>query len=185
MLKKTRGFTLVELLIVVAIVGILSALVIPNAIVAIQKAKQKETMKQITHLATAIADYVTTVGYAPDSGNQAGPIQSSGNFLSSISPMFLRVCPINDQWGNPLLVYTGAAIASVYEIPAEDIYAEDFLIVSLGRDGEDGGDESFTYNTSNPTAGYYQIESIADFDNDLISLDGAWLHAPRIMLRGS
>ncbi len=185
MLKKARGFTLVELLIVVAIVGILSAIVIPNAIVAIQKAKQKETMKQITHLATAIADYVTTVGYAPDSGNQSGPIQAGGDFLSAISPMFLRVCPISDQWGHPFLVYTGTAVASVYDIPAEDIYDDDFLIVSLGRDGEDGGDESFTYNTTNPFAGMYRMESIADFDNDLISLDGTWLHAPRIMLRGS
>jgi type II secretion system protein G len=185
MLKKARGFTLVELLIVMAVVGILSAIVIPNAIVAIQKAKQKATMKQIVHLATACADYVTSVGYAPDPGNQSGALQPDNNFVSSISPMFLKVCPINDQWGNPFRVYTGTAVASVYDIPAEDIANDDFLIVSLGRDGEDGGDENFIYQASNPVAGIYRINSIADFDNDLVNLNGAWLHAPRIMFRGS
>ncbi len=185
MLKKAKGFTLIELLIVVAIIGILSAIVIPNAVVAIQKAKQKETMKEIVRIATACADYLTSVGYAPDCGNQSGPLQAGSNFITSISPFFIKVCPINDKWGNPFRVYTGTAISSVYDIPAEDVYDDDFLIVSLGRDRADGGAVNFTYQPDNLAAGMYRINAIADFDNDLINLNGSWLHAPRIMFRGS
>jgi len=185
MLKKATGFTLIELLIVVAVVGILSAIVIPNAVVAIQKAKQKETMKQIMHIATGCADYVTSTGYAPDSGNQSGPLQAGSNLITSISPFFLKVCPINDQWGNPFRVYTGTAVSTVYDIPAEDIGVDDFLIVSLGRDRADGGAVNFTYQPDNLAAGMYQINSVADFNNDLINLNGSWLHAPRIVLAGS
>jgi len=51
MLKKARGFELTDLLAIVAILGILAALIAPSVVTSIQKSKQKNIMKNnpVTH----------------------------------------------------------------------------------------------------------------------------------------
>lgn len=178
MIHRKKGFTLIELLIVIAVLGILVILLLPNLFMAIQKTKQKETMGSIVSVATACAHYVTDTGYAPLAGTQSGEVEANGEFVRILAPVYIKSFPMADEWGHTLLVYTGTAVSSVYDIPEDDIGDDDFLIVSLGRDGLDGGTLTFTYNSEYPSAGLYNMDEMADFMNDLINMNGSWIHAP-------
>src|SRR5712691_939044 len=76
-LRKDRRFTLIELLIVVAIIGIIAAIAIPNLLNAIDRSKQKRTMADIRSVGTACEEYSID--------NNFYPVQTTQGDVSSIT----------------------------------------------------------------------------------------------------
>lgn len=172
MFKRKKGFTLIELLIVVAIVGILAALLIPNAIAAMQKAKQKGTMKDVATISTALTDYVTDNGRSPThEGIIDQPLQQT------LAQLYLKICPLEDQWGNPLYVYSGQDTDDYTVRGCIFGGADDFVVLSQGRDGADGP-VYMDYNPDDPEAGMYLVENMDSFKEDLVMFNGAWVIGP-------
>ena len=174
--NKEKGFTLIELLIVVAIIGILVALLIPNALTALQKAKVRGTQKDINSIATALTDYLTDKGtFNPATIGTGGALTSGDAVAIALSPFYLKVLPLNDQWGTAFNVYLGES-AVFYGITTAMLAADDFLVFSFGRDTTGDG---FSYNPDAAELGLYVINSSADFNNDLVNWNGTFIRGPR------
>ncbi len=129
---QKNAFTLIELLIVIAIIGILMSLLFPGIQGAIEAAKKAETASLLTSLRNAINQYETEYGFLPNvstndmflsnstSGQELIQILTGGNpgsppknprqirFIEIAPKFYVNKDPtsnsIIDSWGNPIRI---------------------------------------------------------------------------------
>ena len=118
------GFSLIELLVVLVILGLLAGLVLPNVMGKLAGAKYKTAKSSITVLQAGIDSYALDVGQLPESLNEL--VEQPGNAEFWGGP-YVKRQTLKDPWGNDW-VYRRPGEHGVYDL------------VSLGEDGSPGGE---------------------------------------------
>jgi general secretion pathway protein G len=121
-----RGFTLLELLVVIVIIGLLAGLVAPKYFDQVGKSNVKIAKAQIDSLEKALDQYRLDTRHYPstEQGLDALVLRPQGE--SSWSGPYLKKAVPSDPWGR----------AYVYRIPGQK---GEFDLYSLGKDGQPGG----------------------------------------------
>ncbi|MGC2209796.1 MAG: prepilin-type N-terminal cleavage/methylation domain-containing protein [Candidatus Korobacteraceae bacterium] len=112
-MRKQQGFSLVELLLVVAVILILSAIAVPNIMRARIAANETSAIASLRNIATAQAAYAETypeLGFAPDL-NTLGPGPVAGNTTSNSTNALL----LDNVLGCPAGVGTAYCEKSGYD----------------------------------------------------------------------
>jgi len=130
-----RGFTLLELLVVMVIIGLLAGYVGPKLFAQIGKSETKVTRAQIDALQKALDQYRIDIGRYPSAEQGlAALVNKPADEPRWTGPYLAKAVPA-DPWGRPYL----------YTMPGQH---GDYDLVSYGRDGQPGGDGDNTDLTS-------------------------------------
>jgi general secretion pathway protein G len=125
--RRDAGFSLIELLIVVAVIGIVASIAVINLQGALDRSKQRGTMADMRSIAVAVEIYQIDKGFLPDPADMI-------ELRTLLIPYQANVVPVVDRWGRPFSY-------------SHDLM--DYTLESFGKDGADGAE--VTYATRSDT----------------------------------
>ncbi len=124
--QAMHGFTLLELLVVMVIIGLLAGYVGPRYFAQVGKSEIKAARAQIDSLDKALEQYRLDTGHFPSTEQGLAALVIRQASESKWDGPYLKKDVPPDPWGNPY----------VYKTPGEH---GDFDLLSYGKDGQSGG----------------------------------------------
>lgn len=123
--KRQRGFTLVELLLVLVILALIAGLVLPGIIGKAESAKVKAAASQISRISMSVESYYLDTGVTPSSLDE---LVDEPTGVTGWNGPYIKNSLLKDPWGEPYK----------YSVPGD--HGAEFDIWSYGADRQQGGE---------------------------------------------
>lgn len=129
--KKNRGFTMIELLVVLVILALLATAIAPQVVGKSDQAKHTKAVADIAMIESLLDQFYLDMNRYPstEEGLRVLYYRPDEGESKWKGPYSKKPIP-KDPWGNPY----------IYESPGSHT-AEPYEVASLGRDGQEGGEE--------------------------------------------
>lgn len=124
--RQKTGFTLIELMIVIVILGLLATVIMPKILDRPEQARRTKAMLDIKSIETALASFKIDTGWLPTTAQGLAALVSNPGVENYHSGGYLEKMP-TDPWGNQYIYVSPSQHGNKYDLE------------SYGRDGEDGG----------------------------------------------
>lgn len=125
-MKRNLGFTLLELLVVIVIIGLLAGYVAPRYFSQVGKSEIQVAKAQLESLEKALDQFRLDARRYPTAEEGLDALVAKPASVAAWSGPYLKKAVPADPWGRPY----------VYRVPGEK---SEFQLLSLGRDGKTGG----------------------------------------------
>jgi type II secretory pathway pseudopilin PulG len=162
---------LIELLIVVAIIGIIASMLIPNMLDAMQKTKQKRTMADMRITGGAMFSWLTDQVGAAAAGQASTQItladfggqKTVPDLKTVLVPTYLQEIPVKDGW------------KSTYDYYLNTTNPHSLHVMAIRSQGRDSSPDTEVYTVTGfePT----------DYDQDVVWADGFMVRWPESQKR--